>query len=127
MMTAIDSPTSKMVSSGPTFCCGGEDCGNCDCQCHKLGIENQRLRATLNLYGRHLPWCQKLAQMPMEIGRTYTYPTDWQNWVATQLCTCKWDQAQDVIRPAVETEPVQEYEEHCFTCRCPKLNLSKTT
>jgi hypothetical protein len=66
-----------------------------------------QLQDALNLYGRHLDWCQKLAQMPTEPGRTYIHPTDWDNWRAKQPCTCKWEEAINaLVRPAAETRAV---------------------
>jgi hypothetical protein len=63
-----------------------------------------QLQDALNLYGRHLDWCQKLAQMPTEPGRTYIHPTDWDNWRAKQPCTCKWEEAINaLVRPSDET------------------------
>ena len=51
----------------------------------------------LNIYGRHLDWCQKNAQMPTVQGRTYTMPTDWEIWKAQQPCTCKWQETCALI------------------------------
>lgn len=77
-----------------------------------------QLQDALNLYGRHLDWCQKLAQMPTEPGRTYMYPTDWDNWRVKQPCTCKWEEAINaLVRPSDETVqqlPVVRYDQVGF-------------
>lgn len=46
------------------------------------------LRKAVSAHTGHFPWCAKGGQMPMEMGRQYTHPTDWDNWRATVECTC---------------------------------------
>lgn len=57
-----------------------------------LRAERDALAAALKKYGNHA-CCQKLAQMPMEQGRTYICPTDWDNWRDAQPCTCGFEAA----------------------------------
>jgi hypothetical protein len=75
----------------------------------------EQLRDALNLYGWHLSWCKKLAQMPMEPGRTYLWPKDDKEWRSAQPCTCKWDEvANTLVRSTDETD-----ETRCYGCHRP--------
>lgn len=60
--------------------------------CLALANEHRALEAALrkavSAHTGHFPWCAKGGQMPMEMGRQYTHPTDWDNWRATVECTC---------------------------------------
>lgn len=49
--------------------------------------------AALVPYAQHHAHCKKVSAMPTVIGRTYTSPTDWDNWRDSQVCDCGRDVA----------------------------------
>lgn len=64
-------------------------------------------QVALEKYGRHLGWCQINAQMPQEIGRTYTIGgpnCEYTAWRDKQPCTCGWDTAKTLIHSVADTE-----------------------
>lgn len=73
------------------------------------------LRKAVNYYTGHFGWCAKNGQMPMERGRAYLHPTDWDNWRATVACTC------DVEKLLPQTETKRKCPECVYDVRNPFL------
>ena len=51
----------------------------------------ERTVAELRGYSHHHNGCDKMKQMPMQHGRTYTAPDDFEEWFDKQACTCGLD------------------------------------